>query len=236
MSNAAQLDKHMKSLKNPAKAKVLAGFFKTAPGQYGHGDQFLGITVPQSRIIAKTYAHLPVAELNILIQSPWHEIRVVALFIAVAQFKKATAQDQERLVRFYLNNTKFINNWDLVDLSAYHVLGPWAHTQETTLLRKLARSNHLWEKRMAIVATFHFIRLGNAKETFIIADMLMQDPHDLMHKSIGWMLREVGKRVDRPTLEQYLQSRYKKMPRTMLRYAIEHFPQEHRQRYLQGKI
>ncbi len=236
MSNAAHLDKHMKSLKNPAKAKVLAGFFKTAPGQYGHGDQFLGITVPQSRIIAKTYAHLPVSELNILIQSPWHEIRVVSLFIAVAQFKKGTPQEQHTIVRFYLNNTKFINNWDLVDLSAYHVLGPWAHTKETTLLRKLARSNHLWEKRMAIVATFHFIRQGDAKETFAIADMLMQDEHDLMHKSIGWMLREVGKRVDRPTLEKYLQSRYKTMPRTMLRYAIEHFPQEQRQKYLQGKI
>ena len=226
--------KEMQALNNPAKAVLSVRFFKTGKGQYGYGDKFLGLTVPATRLLARKYKHCSIDDLKILIKNPWHEIRLAALIIAVEQFKEGDDVIKRQLFQFYVANTAYINNWDLVDLSAHHIVGPAAELFDKTILTKLAQSSQLWEKRIAIVATFHFIRLKRSKETFQIADMLIADSHDLMHKAVGWMLREVGKRVSEETLEAYLKKHYHTMPRTTLRYAIERFSPTRRQEYLKG--
>lgn len=225
----------MKSIKkeirlkaNPVKAKVYQRFFKTGKGQYGEGDIFLGITIPESRAIAKKYADLSFKEIQSLLKSKIHEERLIALLILVENYKKL---NEEKIVNFYLENTKYINNWDLVDLSADKIIGHYLFDKQKDILYQLAQSENLWERRIAIISTFHFIKNNQFNETLRIAEMLLKDKHDLIHKAVGWMLREIGKR-DEKALERFLKINHKLMPRTMLRYAIEKFPDEKRFNYL----
>jgi len=227
------LRKDIRSLANPEKAGVLQGFFRTGKGQYGEGDVFLGVTVPQSRAISKKYALLSFANIKALLKSKIHEERLVALLILVHRYQKGDEDEKKGIVDFYLGNTKCVNNWDLVDLSADKLLGHWLFGKDASLLCRLAESPHLWERRIAIVSTFHFIRNNRFSDTLKISGMLLGDKHDLIHKAVGWMLREVGKR-DQPVLEGFLKRHHKKMPRTMLRYAIERLD-EGRKKFYMGK-
>ncbi|MFA5095070.1 MAG: DNA alkylation repair protein [Candidatus Paceibacterota bacterium] len=222
--------------KDPLKAKLLAGYFKTGKGQYGFGDVFLGLTVPLSRSIASKYKNISLQEINFLIKNKAHEVRLIALFILMYKYKNGPQNEKKKIVKFYLKNTKFINNWDLVDLSAHKILGdylcnfsPSPGDGETLL--KLARSKNLWEQRMAIISTFAFISKGNMEWSIKIAKMFLGHDHDLIHKASGWVLREVGKK-DMKTLRKFLEKNISCMPRTMLRYAIEKFPEKIRKEYL----
>ena len=211
-------------------------FFKTGKGHYGEGDQFIGVTVPDTRFVAKKFTHLPLSEIQTLLDSPIHEERLLGLLILVGQYQKGGEKTQKQIFGFYLKNTGRVNNWDLVDLPADKIVG--AHLEKETnrkLLDTLSRSPNLWKKRIAIVSTFHFIRKKQFRDTFRITDALMRDPHDLLHKACGWMLREVGKR-DEKALKSFLHTRYLKMPRTMLRYSIERFSPAERKKYMEGKI
>ncbi len=218
-------------LQNTEKAKILAGFFKTGKGEYGEGDEFLGITVPESRKIAKKYTALPLSEIFLLLQNKIHECRLVALLILIEKFKSSGSLQQKEIVDFYLRNTKYINNWDLVDLSADKIIGAYLFDKDKTLIHQLTKSNNLWERRIAIISTFYFIKKNKFNETIQITELLLNDKHDLIHKAVGWMLREVGKR-NKTVEEEFLKKHYKTMPRTMLRYAIEKFPEEERKEYL----
>ena len=226
------LQEEMMRRADPAQVAGLARFFKTGPGQYGEGDKFLGIKVPVTREVVKAcWKQTEMADLETCIASEYHEIRLAALLTLVEIFKHKKAQRQE-CVDFYLSHTQYINNWDLVDLSCYPLLGEWLLDKDRTLLYDLARNGKtLWEQRIGIVSTMTLIRHGQLEDTFAIADILLHHPHDLIHKAVGWLLREAGKR-DKPALEAYLAPRYKTMPRTMLRYAIEKFPENERKQYL----
>ncbi len=228
---AATVMRTLELLQNKEKAKILAGFFKTGKGEYGEGDIFLGISVPESRKIAKQYTFLPPSEILLLLQNKIHECRLVALLILVEKFKSSDSLQQKEIIDFYLRNTKYINNWDLVDLSADKILGAHLFDKNKVILHQLAESNNLWERRIAIISTFHFIKKNKFDETLHIAELLLHDRHDLIHKAVGWMLREVGKR-NKMVEEEFLKKHYKIMPRTMLRYAIEKFPEEERKEYL----
>ena len=230
-----ELRQTIKKSANPAQAKILSRFFKTGRGEYGEGDEFLGIKVPISRSIAKQFKDLTLTEIQELLNSPIHEERLIALFILIEHFKKADGHIKKIIFNFYLRNTKRVNNWDLVDLSAERIIGVYLLDKDNNVLFKLARSKNLWEKRIAIMSTFHFIKNGNYETTLAIADMLLKDEHDLIHKAVGWMLREIGNR-NLKVEETYLKEYYKTMPRTMLRYAIEKFPEKKRQAYLKGNI
>jgi len=220
---------------NPEQAKTLLRFFKTGKGEYGEGDKFLGIKVPVSRKIAKQFKDLSFDEIQGLLNSFIHEERLIALFILTEQFRKADAARKKIIYNFYLKNTKRVSNWDLVDLSAERIIGVYLLERDKRILFTLARSKNLWERRIAIMSTFYFIKNGIYNTTFEISDMLLKDKHDLIHKAVGWMLREIGNR-DLTVEESYLKKHYKTMPRTMLRYAIEKFPEQKRQTYLKGKI
>lgn len=237
---AREIQRIMRTETNATKAAVLGRFFKTGPGEYGMGDKFLGLTVPQTRAVAKKFCALPFSEITTLLRSPYHEERLAALLMLVHNFEQAAPAERRAIFEFYLKNTAHINNWDLVDLSAPNIIGEHLtarpHKEAMALLKKLARSSLLWERRIAMLATFAFIKRGSPREAFEIADILLQDPHDLMHKAVGWMLREVGKRVSRETEEKFLRTRYQKMPRTMLRYAIERFPKKRYAAYLAGRV
>jgi len=217
----------------------LSRFFKTGMGQYGFGDQFLGVKVPQTRSIVKIHAaDCTLADLEHLVESPYHEVRLAALLILCRKFALARKDEAEQMsyVSFYLAHTDRINNWDLVDLSCYELLGNWLLERDRAILYQLAeKGRSLWENRIAIVTTMQFVRHGQFDDTLALADKLIDHPHDLMHKAVGWLLREVGKR-DVGVLEAFLRPRYRKMPRTMLRYAIERFPEGLRQRYLKGQV
>ena len=219
-------------LRNPQKAKILSRFFKTGKGEYGEGDIFLGITVPQTRAIAKKYTHLNLKDLEKLLSSKIHEYRLIALLILIENYKKASIENKNLIFNFYIKNTKFINNWDLVDLSAPHIVGNFLLDKDKSILYNLAKSSNLWEKRIAIISTYAFIRLYKFKHTLKISEILMNDNHDLIHKAVGWMLREVGKR-NKEVEEKFLNQHYMKMPRTMLRYAIEKFENNKRKKYLE---
>lgn len=223
------LRKDMHRLADPARAKVMQGFFKTGPGQYGQGDVFAGIAVPQSRLMAKKYAHLPLADVGQLLQSEVHEERLVALLILIGKYKG----DPDKIAKFYLANLGRVNNWDLVDVSAPGILGAHLLNKDRAVLYRLARSKVLWERRVAIISTLAFIRKGEFEDTLKIAEMLLSDRHDLMHKAVGWMLREVGKR-DLATEEVFLQKHCRSMPRTALRYAIERLPEQERRAYMRA--
>ena len=225
----------LKQLADPVRATHSLRFFKTGPGQYGEGDKFLGLTVPQMRKLVRKYRALDDTAALELLASPWHEERLVALLLLVDGYKRGDDERRRRIHRAYLANAQWIDNWDLVDASAEHVVGPHLDAGEITLLERLARSKNIWERRIAIVSTFHFIKRNEFRPTLQIAAMLLGDSHDLIHKAVGWMLREVGKR-DRKTLDGFLKTRYRTMPRTMLRYAIERHPETIRKRYLGGTI
>ncbi len=237
-ASAVQLRAALKRHASPARAKTLAAFFKTGPGQYAQGDQFLGITVPVQRVFARSFSTLSLKDLAVLLQSPIHEERLTALIILVGKFEGAQGAARRRIVRFYLKNLQRVNNWDLVDLTAPQILGAYLYEQGQGIdvLTRLARSKNLWERRAAMVSTFYFIRRKSAREAFVVAQILFNDGHDLMHKAVGWMLRETGQRVSRDVLEKFLRRHYKKMPRTALRYAIEHFSRTQRQAYLRGEV
>ena len=213
------------------RAEINKWFFKTGPGEYGAGDRFLGVTVPQLRTLARNYADLPLTEAVRLLRSPWHEERLLALFILVGQFTRGDAPARQAIHQAYLRNTKSINNWDLVDSSAAQIVGAHLETRDRRLLRRLARSKSLWERRIAMIATYHYIRQGDFTDALAIAALLRRDEHDLIHKAVGWMLREIGKR-DRTAEERFLRAHARTMPRTMLRYAIEKFPEPLRRKYL----
>lgn len=230
---AAEIQKRLQHLADPGQAAVLQRFFKTGPGQYGEGDRFLGIRVPHLRKLVQEFGQTPLAEVKKLLKSPIHEARLLALLILVRKFGKADGAGREAIYRLYLGHTRWINNWDLVDASAEHVVGAWLAGRSRKPLDKLARSKALWERRIALLATFHFIKRGEFGPTLQIAAMLLEDDQDLIHKAAGWMLREVGKR-DRAALEAFLQEHYRVMPRTMLRYAIERLPEARRKAYLRG--
>jgi len=226
-----ELREKISHLADKKQAAILSRFFKTGPGEYGEGDIFLGIKVPLTRSLAREGRDLPFLDLETLLESPLHEERLLALLILVHQFQKGGEDRQREIFLFYLNHTDRINNWDLVDLSAPHILGAYLYDHDKRIPRRLIRSKDLWERRLAVLASLYFIRRGVFMETLRIAEMLLGDPEDLIHKAVGWMLREVGKR-DPETAEGFLRSHYHKMPRTMLRYAIEQFPEEKRLGYL----
>jgi 3-methyladenine DNA glycosylase AlkD len=217
------------------RAKVSQRFFKTGPDEYGEGDIFLGITVPELRRLATSYQAITLTEVTQLLRSMIHEERLLALLILCRTYAGGDEHAQKRIYELYLKNTRYVNNWDLVDASAEHIVGAFLMGRSKKSLYALARSSDLWERRIAIMATFHFIKRNEFAETLKIARMLLSDTEDLIHKAVGWMLREVGKRRIQIE-ERFLKEHYKEMPRTMLRYAIERFPEAKRQRYLKGEI
>jgi 3-methyladenine DNA glycosylase AlkD len=227
------LRRELHALADPADATFLQGFFKTAPGQYGAGDKFLGLRVPDLRRFVREYPELEDSQTLVLLASPWHEERLLALLFLVEKYRRGDDSAREIIHRAYLNNTRYINNWDLVDASAHYIVGSHLNSGNIGLLSRLARSDDIWERRIAIVATFHFIKIDEFRPTLKIAGLLVNDPHDLIHKAVGWMLREVGKR-DRKVEDAFLRKHYLTMPRTMLRYAIERHPERLRKQYLAG--
>ena len=231
MSNLTKLNIDLQRLKNLQKAKILARFFKTGRGEYGEGDKFLGVVVPQQRQVVKKYSNLTLREIQKLLNNKIHEYRMVALFILMEKYKKAEEKEKEEIFHFYLSNTKNINNWDLVDLSAPNIVGDYLLDKERKILYKLAKSKNLWEKRIAVLSTYAFIKKCQFEDTLKIAKILLSNNHDLIHKAVGWMLREVGKR-NQKIEEKFLKNHYKTMPRTILRYAVEKFGEEKRQKYL----
>jgi 3-methyladenine DNA glycosylase AlkD len=241
--------KEIMSYKNTEKAEILARFFKTDKGQYGEGDLFLGIVVPISRKIAKRYIDVSFADIEKLIKNKYHEVRLVALLILVSKYQSLARQcqaeslaEQERIVNFYLKHTKYINNWDLVDLSAHYILGDYLYQRtiqkkdsRKIILFKLAKSKNLWERRIAIISTFAFLYKGESKWTIEIVKILIKDKHDLIHKACGWMLREAEKKVSEKELISFLNLYSSKMPRTMLRYAIERLNPSKKRYFLSKK-
>lgn len=220
---------------NKRKATILQKFFKTGTGEYAWGDIFIGVTVPRLREIAKKYQNMNLREIISLLKSAIHEERLTALMILLLQYQAGSQADQSKIYEAYLDNMKYVNNWDLVDLTAPGIVGAYLFKRPKTDLYRLSRSNSLWDRRVSIVATFYFIRNNKFSQTLRIAKALIKDEEDLIHKAVGWMLREVGKR-DLLAEEGFLKKYYKKIPRTMLRYAIEKFPEAKRQRYLKGAV
>jgi 3-methyladenine DNA glycosylase AlkD len=237
----AMLRRDIRAVATPARAAVNKRFFKTGKGDYGEGDLFLGVTVPAARVLVAKYQGLSLVDIEKLLHSKFHEERLLAFLILVRRFQKADTNEKLKLYAFYLEHADYANNWDLVDSSAPYIVGVWLvgpplrEKDARRLFAMFAKSKGIWRRRIAIVATLAFIRNGIFEHTFRVADMLMSDTHDLIHKAVGWMLREVGKK-DTVALVSYLRTRYKKMPRTSLRYAIERFPQAQRKRYLAGTL
>ena len=232
-----EFEKKLKEVADLEKAKLLQRFFKTEKGEYGEGDVFLGIVVPELRKIAKEFCDLNLNEIQELLDSKIHEKRMIGLFILIKKYDKADELLKKQIFEFYIKSAKNnkINNWDLVDLSAPNIVGNYLIDKNRNVLYKLVISSSLWEKRIAVLATFSFIREGDFSDSLKISKILLGDKHDLIHKAVGWMLREIGKR-DVKVLEGFLKENYKIMPRTMLRYAIEKFPEEKRKSYLSGKV
>jgi len=229
---AKDLQTRLRRLGNPKDAAFLAGFFKTGPGQYGEGDMFIGVRVPVIRNVAKDFKGMPLPEVQCLLHSAIHEERLAALVILVMQSANADAKTKKAIYDLYLAKTNCINNWDLVDLSAPQIVGAYLAARSRRPLYRLARSLWLWDRRIGMLATYHFIKQGDFNDTLKIAEMLLGDREDLMHKAVGWMLREVGKR-DLAALEGFLDRHCRVMPRTMLRYAIERFPERKRKKYME---
>ncbi len=230
---AAAVIKALKKTGTPTRAMVSAWFFKTEPGQYGHGDVFIGVTVPVQRTIAKQFRDLPMKQIDRLLKSKVHEHRLTAWLILCDQFERADKLSQKKIVQFFLRRTRYANNWDMVDTAAPAVLGEWLLNHPRGILHRLALSKNIWERRISIIATQTLIRHNEYAETLRIAKILLHDDHDLIHKAVGWMLREVGNR-DRAVEQKFLRPYCRRMPRTMLRYAIEKFPPSHRARYLKA--
>jgi 3-methyladenine DNA glycosylase AlkD len=235
MITAKDLRARLGELGDRQKAQFLQGFFKTGPGGYGEGDVFLGIRVPELRKLVSEHKTLTPSEVLPLLQSPVHEERLIALLVLVRAFSKGDGSAREEICGMYLENTRYINNWDLVDLSAPHIVGAFLMDRSREPLYRLAQSPTLWERRIAVMATFHFIRHNQFSDTLKISRLLLSDQEDLIHKAVGWMLREVGKR-NLASEEAFLNEHCRQMPRTMLRYAIERFPEARRRMYLEGTI
>ena len=231
--SAGTLRRRLRACASPADALFLQRFFKTGAGQYGEGDVFIGVRVPDLRRVCRECGAASLATTRTLLRSRIHEERVLALLLLVQAFNRGDERGRREVYRLYLAHTRYVNNWDLVDVSAGPIVGGWLAERSRAPLARLARSASLWERRIAIVATHHFIRRGELEDTFSIADLLLHDTHDLIHKAVGWMLREAGKR-DPDALRAFLLERHSVMPRTMLRYAIERFPEPERRRYLKG--
>ena len=221
----------LKRRQDKEKAKVLRRFFKTGIGEYAEGDLFLGVTVPVLRKLAKQFKDIELKSAVKLLRSAIHEERLLALLILILKYRNSNLKDKGEIYRIYLENTKYINNWDLVDVTAKHIVGDYLRDKDKKVLYGLAKSSLLWERRIAILSTFHFIENNQFEETIKIAEILLLDRHDLMHKAVGWMLREIGKRNQKAE-EEFLLRHYKKMPRTMLRYAIERFDAEKKRFYM----
>ncbi len=225
----------LQTISDPTKAEHSYGFFKAFPGGYGEGDKFLGIKVPDLRTIAKEFKNLTLPEIGELLRSQWHEVRLLALFLLVGQFKRKKPDVKEEIYQLYLNHLPYVNNWDLVDSSAHYIVGVWLMDKERKILYRLTESDNLWERRIGIMSTFHFIRQDQFDDALAISLILLHDTEDLIQKAVGWMLREIGNR-DGIIERDFLKSHYQTMPRTMLRYAIEKFPASERQEYLKGTI
>jgi len=230
-----KIKKYLRQFASKEKAKLLQGFFKTGPGQYGEGDIFLGVMVPNIRLTVKEFADAPLPEVLKLLRSHYHEERLLALLLLVRKFEKGDEVVRKRIYALYLKNRSYINNWDLVDLSAPRIVGPYLDGGSRSLLYRFVKSKNLWERRIAILATAHFIRQSDFVDVLALAEALLDDDQDLMHKAVGWMLREVGKK-DVAVLEGFLRKHYDRMPRTALRYSIERFPEAKRQKYLRNEI
>ena len=233
--DAQEIIHYLKKQADPENAKQAQRYFKTAKGEYGYGDKFLGIRVPVIRQAVKKFNNTPLGVAKTLLTSKFHEIRLFALLILVSRFSNKNLHEQDKIFHLYLKNTRYINNWDLVDSSAHHIIGAYLEDKDRSLLLTLAKSELLWERRIAIIATYYFIKNNQYHDTLLLCEILINDPEDLIHKATGWMLREVGKR-DLATEVKFLKKHYKKMPRTMLRYAIEKFSKEERSNYLTGKV
>jgi 3-methyladenine DNA glycosylase AlkD len=220
---------------SPAIAEHSSGFFKTGKGEYGEGDRFLGIRVPVTRSYAKKYRSASLPVIRELLKSKFHEERLLAVILLVGKFTSGNESDRRKIYELYLKQTRYINNWDIVDASAHFIVGPYLQDRSRDKLFELAGSENLWERRIAIMSTLHYIRQGEFDTALDISKRLVDDSEDLIHKAVGWMLREIGKR-DRAAEEQFLKVHYRSMPRTMLRYAIEKFPEKKRQQYLKGNV
>ncbi len=230
------IQKELKKYSSEERRKINLRFFKMGKGHYGEGDTFIGVTVPDCRTVARTFLDTSLPELKKIMNSPIHEERIVGLFILVENYKKAKEErEKKRIVDFYLENKKGVNNWDLVDLSADKILGAYLLDKDKKILYHLVDSTHLWDRRIGIISTFAFIRNMQFKDTFALCEKLLSDKHDLMHKACGWMLREIGKR-DEKALDGFLKKNHSKMPRTTLRYAIERFSPTKRKSYLSGNV
>ncbi len=230
-----KLQKKFRALKNTERAALNARFFKTGKGEYGEGDKFLGITVPQTRLIAKEGSELTVSDIETLLMSPWHEERLLAAILLVNRYKKASNTEKQQIYRLYLKNIKTgFNNWDLVDTSAAYIIGVHLEKSSRKDLYQLARSKNLWEKRVSVIATHHFIRQNDFIDTLKLCETFLREKHDLMHKACGWMLREMGKK-DTSALRSFLKNHASVMPRTMLRYAIEHMDAKEKSMWMKKK-
>ncbi len=231
MHKAETIKKELKKISNKEKAKQLAGFFKTGKGQYGEGDIFIGVTVPDQRTLARQFHDTEISEIEKLLDDPIHECRLTALLILIQKYSKADENERRKISEFYLSKTSRINNWDLVDLSAHQIIGNYYFNRNRDILYKLVKSSSLWEQRIAVVATYYFLKRNDFKEILAFSEMLLDHKHDLIHKATGWMLREAGK-MDISILIKFLDKHYKKMPRTMLRYAIEKLNESDRKKYM----
>lgn len=234
-----ELKKELKSKANPQKARLLQGFFKTGKGEYGEGDIFLGVVVPETRKTAIKFKSLPLNSVEELLKSKIHEERLCALLLLVHNYKQANKNKNEKTKKeiydFYLKSTKYINNWDLVDLSCHQIIGDYLQDKNKSILYELAKSENIWERRISIISAFASIRNNDFNDVISISEILLKDKHDLIHKAVGWMLREMGKRNIEELLK-FLNKHYKNMPRTMLRYSIEKLPEKQRKQYLNGEI
>jgi 3-methyladenine DNA glycosylase AlkD len=228
---AAQMLRALRVAAKPSRVSILQRFFRTAPGEYSEDDVFIGVTVPAVRLLVRRFRDASLEEIDTLLHSPVHEARLLALLLLIQAFRRGDDRLRQRIYRLYLSRIRFINNWDLVDSSAPQIVGAWLMDRSRAPLSRLARSRSLWQRRIAIIATQHFIRQGDLDTTFAIADMLLDDRHDLIHKAVGWMLRE-ARNKDGDAERRFLASRHQRMPRTMLRYAIEKWPERERRAYL----
>ena len=226
---------HLEDLADSEIAAHSQRFFKTGKGEYGYGDKFLGIRVPILREAAKLFKDASETEITRLLKSKYHEIRLLSLLILVGQFSMGSEDEKEKIYNLYLKHTNYINNWDLVDTSAHYIVGVWLTDRDRSKLYELANSNNLWERRISIMSTFYFIKNGDYRDTLKLSETLINDSEDLIHKAVGWMLREIGNR-DQEVEEEFLKKHYKQMPRTMLRYSIEKFSNERRQEFLKGLV
>lgn len=232
---ASVIKKTLRDLANPDIAEHSQCFFKTGKGEYGEGDRFLGIRVPILRNQVKNFQETTLGEIQKVLTSSFHEERLFSLLLMVHQFTKGNENEKSAIYQMYLNNTQYINNWDLVDSSAYQIVGVYLEQRDRRILYKLVQSDSFWERRIAIMSTFQFIRNDEFDDTLKLSEQLLRDPEDLIHKAVGWMLREIGIRNIKVE-KTFLRSNYKKMPRTMLRYAIEKFSEQDRKRFLEGRV